>query len=116
MDFVIGLLQWGPSITMIAFGISQWRHPEKWLEYIPLWIMRYSFTGDKKMLMRFHSLGNIVFGVFLFSTLYPLLGAWVAFLWWLSILPLAFRVDWTIGMRDLSITISLAALVGFLMF
>ena len=116
MDFVIGLLQWGPSLTMLLFGVSQWRHPERWTEYIPEWVIPFSFFDDKKALMRFHALGNIVFGAFLFSTLYPLAAAWIAFLWWISILPFAFRVDWTIGMRDLSVSISLAALIGLLMF
>ena len=61
--------------------------------------------------MKLHALGNLAFGVLLASGWHPLLGAWVALIWWISILPFAFRVSWAIGLRDLTITLGLVALI-----
>jgi len=107
----IMLIQWPIAITMIVFGIHQMSKPAMWLKYIPAWILKMTPVKPETE-MRLHALGNLVFGLFLgFGFGFPLVAAWIAFIWWLSIIPFAWRVDWTIGMRDLCITLALAALI-----
>ena len=108
MQIAIWLLRLGPALIMVVFGINQMINPEPWFEYIPEFVKK---MNSPKFTMRSHSLGNIVFGLFLASGLHPLVGAWIAFLWFLSIVPFAFMDKWKTGMRDLTITISLLALI-----
>lgn len=104
------LLRFGTALTMVVFGIGQWVKPGEWLHYIPAWATKSSPMKPESS-MRLHSLGNLAFGLFLASGWHPLLSAWVALIWWASILPFAFRVSWAIGMRDLTITLGLVALI-----
>ncbi len=106
----IFVISFGVGITMIAFGINQLTKPGNWLGYMPSWL-----TGASPMkpetTMRIHALGNILFGLFLIFPLYPIVAAWIGLIWWITILPFAFKYDWRIGMRDLSIVFALIALV-----
>lgn len=104
------LLRLGPALTMVVFGVNQWMRPQSWVHYIPSALQRTSPMKPESS-MKLHALGNLAFGLFLATGWHPLLGAWIAFVWWLSILPFAFKVSWAIGMRDLSITVSLLALI-----
>ena len=113
MQNALYILRLAPALTMIVFGLHQYARPQGWLTYIPNWASRVSPLKPQTT-MRLHSLGNVVFGLFLASGWHPLIGAWVALLWWLSILPFAFRVSWAVGMRDLTITLGLVALIFLL--
>lgn len=108
MDNAILVLRLAPALTMLAFGIHQMRKPEPWFEYIPQWFGR---LVPARLFMRVHGLGNVLLALFLVSGFYPLVAAWIAFIWFLTILPNAFMDSWKTGMRDLSITISLLALI-----
>lgn len=110
MDTAQLLLRLGPAITMVAFGISQYFKPAGWLDFIPPWFSRMS-PMKPETTMRLHAVANIVLGVWLASGWLPYASAWVALLWWISILPFAFRVSWTVGLRDLAITVGLIALI-----
>lgn len=104
------IIRAGTALCMLTFGLNQITSPKNWLDFIPDWIKRSSPISDE-YLMRLHSLGNLLFGLFLVTGIYPHIAAWIALVWWISILPFAFRVDWTVGMRDLAVTCGLAALV-----
>lgn len=105
------LIEISTAITMIAFGIHQFIKPEAWIKYIPNWLSKIDPLSDKKT-MQLHAALNILIGLFLvFDFGFSTLAAWIAFLWWLSIVPFAFRVDWTVALRDLVITLSLLAAI-----
>ena len=104
------LLRLAPALTMVIFGLNQWLKPGDWLHYVPAWATKSSPLKPESS-MKLHALGNLAFGVLLASGWHPLLGAWVALIWWISILPFAFRVSWAIGLRDLTITFGLVALI-----
>jgi hypothetical protein len=112
MNPAIWLLRLGPSLIMIVFGIHQvFIDQRPWFEYVPKFLQR---MFNPTWFMRIHGTGNILLGLFLISGLYPLIAAWVALVWWASILVGAFSGGWKTGMRDLTITISLIALVYLL--
>jgi uncharacterized membrane protein YphA (DoxX/SURF4 family) len=114
MTTAIWLLRGGVAATMLAFGLHQITNPGKWTQYIPEFMKRSSPLAPEAS-MRLHALGNIAFGLFLVAgSFHPLLAAWVALIWWVSILPFAFQNKWDVGMRDLSIIFSLAALISLL--
>jgi len=104
------LLRFGVSLIMLVFGIHQLIKPQDWFEYIPKWLQDFLPTKPTTE-MRMHALGNILFGGFLLSNIYPVAAGWVAFIWWLTILPFAFRRSWAIGMRDLTIIFALGAYI-----
>ena len=113
MNINIGILviQCGVALTMLVFGINQMLRPTYWVtRYIPQVLI--SLLPMKPVtFMRLHALGNIIFGLFLVISFgHPLVAAWVALIWWITILPFAFRF-WEIGMRDLTIIFSLIALI-----
>ncbi len=110
----IWLIRLGVALTMVVFGLHELAKPGQWTHYIPQF-MKASSPLAPETSMRLHALGNIVFGVFLVSGLFPLVAVWVAIIWWASILPFAFMVKWDIGMRDLTIIIGLVALLLLLM-
>jgi hypothetical protein len=110
MDLTEILLRVGPALCMVIFGIHQMAKPQDWLHYIPGSVQKFLLASPTTT-MRGHALANIVLGLWLASGLFPLIGIWVALVWWASILPFAFRVSWAIGLRDLSITISIIALL-----
>jgi hypothetical protein len=110
-ETAIWTIRTGVSVTMLVFGLHQLVRPSAWLAYEPEIIKKYSPISPES-LMRFHALGNILIGIFLVAgNFYPLTAAWVALLWWISILPFAFKVKWDIGLRDLAIAASLFALI-----
>jgi uncharacterized membrane protein YphA (DoxX/SURF4 family) len=113
MTIAIWLLRVGIALVMVVFGINQLANTKAWLEYIPEFVRKISPLSPETQ-MRWHALGNIVFGLFLVAgNFYPLIAAWVALIWWLTILPFAFK-KWDIGMRDLTTTISIIALIHLL--
>jgi uncharacterized membrane protein len=93
---------------MIVFGIHEFFKPQNWFEYIPPWLEKMS-PISKKREMQLHALGNFLFGLFLLINIMPKTAGWIVLIWWISILPFAFRKNWAIGMRDLSIIFSIAA-------
>ncbi len=104
------ILRLAPAFTMLVFGLHQFAKPDGWLVYIPDWASRMSPMKPQTS-MKLHALGNLAFGLLLASGWHPLLGAWVALIWWVTILPFAFRYSWGIGLRDLTITLGLLALI-----
>jgi hypothetical protein len=111
IPIAINLIEWAVGLTMVVFGIHQMTRPAEWLKFIPPWMSRMSPTKPETE-MRIHSLGNILFGLFLiFNFGFPLVAAWISFIWWLSILPFAWRVNWAVGMRDLCVDAALLALI-----
>ena len=113
MQTAIWLIRLGAALNMVPFGIHQMVNPEVWEKYLPEAIKKMSPLSPSAQ-MRLHALGNIVFGLFLLSGLYPLVAAWVALIWYLTILPFAFWKDWTVGVRDLGITLALVSLIFLL--
>ncbi|HZS42978.1 MAG TPA: hypothetical protein VFA52_02040 [Candidatus Paceibacterota bacterium] len=115
IDAAIAIIQWPIGITMLVFGIHQMSKPAEWFKFLPAWVSKISPIKNPATEMRIHSLGNIIFGLFL---MFPfgamLVAAWIAFIWWLTIVPFAWRVDWALGMRDLCITLALGALIFLL--
>ena len=113
MTVAIILLKTGAAITMISFGLYQYFLPQGWFGYIPEW-MRKRSTLSPEAITRSHSIGNLALGVLLITGFAPLIVAWAAFIWWVSLLPFAFMYSWTVGVRDLTITISILALIFLL--
>lgn len=105
----IFLLKLAASINMIIFGIHQFVHPERWFEYLPEWVKNDS--GTPRKIVRVNALGNLIIAVFLASGIFPIVAAWLAFIWYLALLPLAFMYDWRNGIRDFTVTICLLSLV-----
>ena len=113
MELAIYLLRFSAALTMVSYGINQLANPQGWLSYVPAGIQRM-LPEKPTTFMRTHALGNLVFGIWLASGLFPFVAAVVAAIWWLTILPFAFKVKWDIGMRDLTITAGLVALAALL--
>jgi hypothetical protein len=109
----IWFIKLGVAITMIAFGIHQARYPEKWLRFLPN-ALRKTHVLKPTATMRAHALGNILIGLLLLFPLYSLVSGWIALIWWLSVIPFAWKEDWQIGLRDLSIAASLGAMITLL--
>jgi len=107
MDIAVWLLRISGGLTMVVFGINQIRKPEPWKEYFP---KAFEKLLSFHPVIKVHAVFNIILGVLLLSGWYPIIGSWLAFLWWLSIVPFAFQGSWKTGMRDLSITLAMAAL------
>lgn len=106
------LLRLGPAIIMFLFGLDQFMNPNRWLSFMPSWVPEK--TGiDPITLMRLHSVVNIVLGILL-MTYSNIIVAGLAFFWFLSILPFAYSADWTIGLRDTAVILSLLALIDLL--
>jgi hypothetical protein len=110
METAILIIRLSVAMTMVLFGINQFLKPGDWTDYIPKWIRNIDPLSPVNT-MRLHSLGNIIFGLWLAMGIFPGLSVWVNIFWWISILPFAFLKDWRIGLRDLSITASLIALL-----
>ncbi len=111
MMAAIWVLRISVALTMVIFGIHQFLNPREWIHYIPKFLQNLSPVSLETD-MRAHSLGNMAFGLFLIAgNFHPLLAAWVALIWWITILPFAFQVKWDIGLRDLTIIGALIALV-----
>lgn len=113
MNNAIWLIRIAAALTMLPFGINQILKPGGWVKYLPEPVKKMSPLAPEAQ-MRLHALGNIVFALFLVSGLYPLLAAWVAFVWYLTIIPFAFMKDWTIGLRDTAVALALLALIFLL--
>jgi uncharacterized membrane protein YphA (DoxX/SURF4 family) len=112
VQIAILLIRLGTALTMVVFGIHQFVRPGAWIHYIPEGLAKMS-PMSKEGQMKMHAAGNVIFGLWLALGLYPLIGAWVALIWWITILPFSFR-KWDIGLRDLSIIAGLAALIMLL--
>lgn len=114
METAIWLIRGGVALTMLIFGLNQLANPAAWFVYLPEFMKKNSPLSLENQ-MRVHALGNIAIAIFLVAGNFrPLIAAWVALIWWITILPFAFKVKWDIGLRDLSITISLIALISLL--
>lgn len=101
------LLKLGPSLVMVLFGLNQLLRPNYWLQYVPDWATRFM---SPYTIMNIHGLINVALGLLLFSGWNASTVICLTLLWFLSILPFAYSVDWTIGLRDTSIILSLLAL------
>src|SRR5579872_196056 len=109
----IWLLRSGIALIMLVFGLHQMSKPSQWSHYIPEFIRKMSPMSAEAQI-RVHAFGNIVLAIFMVAgSFHPLIAAWLALIWWLSILPFAFK-KWDIGMRDLTIIISIIALIHLL--
>lgn len=113
MTVAIILLRSSIALLMIIFGIHQYLSPGRWFEYIPA-MMKRTPTMSPHSVMRIHSAGNIILGLFLITGFKTLIAAWIVFIWWLSMLPFSFMEKWSTGLRDTVIAISLLALIFLL--
>lgn len=95
---------------MIVFGVDQLIRPKGWISYLPKFVTHIVPFG-KEAIMRAHAAGNILIGVFLVVPVLPVLSIVVTIIWWLSILPAAYKENWRIGARDTVITIALLSLL-----
>lgn len=110
MEQAILLIRLSVALTMVLFGIHQFMNPGQWIDYIPGGLRKFLITTPENT-MRMHAIINILLGVWFAVGIYPLVGSWATLLWWVSILPFAFYKDWRIGLRDLSITASVLAVI-----
>ncbi|MCD8484577.1 hypothetical protein LRY65_05850 [Candidatus Woesebacteria bacterium] len=109
MPDILLILRLAIALNMLSFGLSQLWHPEKWLQYIPPFIQKWSPVAPKDI-MRIHSLGNILLGSALLFVVWPNATLLLTLIWWLSILPLAYIHNWRIGVRDTVITLAILTL------
>ena len=107
------VLRVSAALTMLLFGIHQLIRPQSWSLYVPAWVSELSHLSLSSI-MRTHAIGNIIIALYLVSGVTALISAWAAFVWWLSVLPFAFLSDWKIAMRDVSVALSLLALIFLL--
>ena len=110
INTAITVLQIGIGLCMVVFGVHQMIKPEDWLSYLPQFIIQHS-PAKPETDMRIHALGNIFFGLLIASTFAAWWAALLTLIWWLTILPFAFRKDWAIGMRDLTIIFAITSLL-----
>ncbi len=104
------LLHVSIGVTMVAFGLHQAVRPSAWFEYLPR-LIRWLLPVSPEHFMRSHGVLNIILGAWLISGIWPVPATWTALAWWASILPFAFMVKWTIGLRDLCIICALVSLL-----
>jgi uncharacterized membrane protein len=107
------VLRFGVSLIMIVFGMHQFLKPRNWLEYLPKWLEDLIPLKPETDL-RIHALGNIIFGILFLIIPSSVVMGWIVLIWWLTILPFAFRKNWAIGMRDLTIIFSIIAYLHLL--
>lgn len=105
-DFII---RSAVSLVMIVFGLHQIINPRQWQEYLPPWLHKIILAPVT--FMQLHGLINLSLGLAFGLFMWPDAMTWVVLAWWLSILPFAFYVKWSIGMRDMVIICSLGALI-----
>jgi uncharacterized membrane protein len=107
------LLRLGPALMMIIFGIDQLRNPQNWFQYLPRQIPNL-LRMSPSTIMRVHAVFNVLIGFWLLSGWTQRVATWIALLWLISILPFAFMGDWTVGVRDSVIVLSVIALLFLL--
>ncbi len=91
MMLAIWLIRASVALTMVLFGVNQMINPKAWFHYVPEFLHRMSPVSPETQ-MRLHAVGNIAFGLFLVAgSFHPLLAAWVAFIWWITIYPLLLK-------------------------
>ena len=95
---------------MIAFGISQQKSPGSWLKYMPGFV-RCVLPIHPITFMRVHSVGNILLGTLLTLGLLQPVSIWLAIGWWVFVTPFAFYAEFSMGLRDFAIVLSLIALL-----
>jgi uncharacterized protein YjeT (DUF2065 family) len=100
------LIRLTTAITMMAFGLHQIMYPKKWKEYIPAW-----FPLPASPFLQTHGVGNVLLGLLFAIGFWPVVFDWVVLAWWVSILAFAFRVQWSIGLRDLIIIAGIMAMI-----
>jgi uncharacterized membrane protein YphA (DoxX/SURF4 family) len=98
------------SVVMVAFGLHQILNPTEWKQYIPPWLKKLIVVPDTTFL-QIHGVGNLSLGFCFMIGFLPDVFDWVVLAWWLSILPFAFMVQWSIALRDMAIIASLIALI-----
>lgn len=98
------------GFVMVAFGLHQILNPGEWKEYIPQWLSKLIKIPDTSFLQS-HGVGNLSLGFCFMIGFLPGVFDWVVLAWWLSILPFAFMVKWSIALRDVAIIASLVALI-----
>jgi hypothetical protein len=104
------LIRIGVGIVQAVFGISQFKSPHKWTSYMP-GLIRFILPVSPETFMRVHAMGNLALGILLLAGLWMPVTIWLALAWWIWILPFAFYKDFSIGMRDTAIIMSLIALL-----
>ncbi|MBX4211105.1 DoxX family membrane protein [Candidatus Parcubacteria bacterium] len=110
MQAAILFLKLGIGGIMVVFGIHKWYNPRHWFGCIPDWFEAISPLGNAA-LMRTYGVGDLVFGIFLLSGLYPVAATWIALIWWTVGVPFSFYCKWDVGVRDTVITLAAAALL-----
>lgn len=106
-------LRLGTALIMLVFGVHQMLWPHEWFEYLPSWLKKLSPVSET-IDMRLHALGNSILGIWFVINVFPVFIAWAVLIWWLSILPFAFRRNWSMGMRDLTIIFAIVAYLQLL--
>jgi len=100
------LLRIAPALLMILFGINQMIKPDYWYKFVPQWI-----PLDVASFMKLHALANILLGIWLLSGIKSKWSTLICLIWFLTIVPFAWSVDWTIGARDAVTSAGLLALL-----
>jgi hypothetical protein len=105
------VIRLGIGLNMVAFGVHQIVKPSEWLEYVPRFL-RWMLPIKPESFLRSHGILNYALGLWLMIGWAPIIATSAAIIWWVSILPFAFMVKWSIALRDVSI---ICALVGLLL-
>lgn len=111
----IFFLRLGIGAIMIIFGLRQLKNPLGWNNYIPEFAHELIHSEEKEArIMRIHATGNVMLGIFLVSGIFPLIAAWMAFLWWIAVAPFGFMKKLEVGVRDTSLITAIGTLILFL--
>lgn len=105
----LSFVRYATGAVMIAFGISQIVNPKSWTHYEPEWLKKI-LPVSSELFMQSHGGINVGLGLLFVSGWRLHFISWTTYLWWLSILPFAFKVDWRSGARDFIIVMSLLAI------
>lgn len=109
-EWVELMLRLSVGLMMIAFGLHQMWRPDKWLEYIPRWLGRV-LPVSALSFMASHGFGNFVLGTALALGVWQPVILWIVLVWWLSLLPFVFYVNWRNGFRDI---VAIAAVISLI--
>jgi uncharacterized membrane protein YphA (DoxX/SURF4 family) len=104
------LIRISVGTVMVLFGIHQIIKPYEWKDYIPSWLARLIMV-PKTMFLQVHGLGNLALGILFLIGFWPQVFDWIVLGWWVTILPFALYVKWSLAARDMAIIAALGAVI-----
>lgn len=110
VDLAVWCIRLAAALVMIAFGVHQIIRPMAWRAFMPELVTRRMFVPTG-LALQVHGVGNVFLGLLFAIGFWPMVFDWIIVAWWLSIIPMAFRVDWTIGLRDSAVLGAIVAVI-----